>query len=437
MAQPHDPTDPSTNRSRSRSERDPSARDRIPASDDAVLNGIEFVSDRRRTAVSGSAHGLERAQKNKRTARSTKPKTQREDPHAKTSILERREHPIPDTVRERFIQIGNKFFFPDGAEAFTDHGTGVTTRSENAIVIQSMVAIAQARAAGAVTLKGTDLFKKEAWFAARLVGLAVRGYEPSTIEQERLVRAIARRHTAGKENASQKPDVGGHRTNETVERNVASAGVSRERQLDQGELIVGRLVDHGPARYQHKSNQQMSYYVRIETDRDDREIWGVDLERAFRQSLSTPGVGDEVGIRAVGRDSVTVLAAKHDGEGRELGREELATHRNQWIVERRDFLDRRRRMADLFRDPSISASEGVKQYPELEGSYLQLQIARAGVEQRIANSEARGQFVDHLRVHLARTIEYGQPLAPVHLKARAEIAPEPEKVQGRDYVPTR
>ena len=35
---------------------------------------------------------------------------------------------VPDTVRERFIQIGNNFFFPDGAEAFTDHGNRVTTR---------------------------------------------------------------------------------------------------------------------------------------------------------------------------------------------------------------------------------------------------------------------------------------------------------------------
>src|SRR5690348_7020558 len=29
---------------------------------------------------------------------------------------------IPDAVRERFIQIGTQFYFPDGAEAFADHG---------------------------------------------------------------------------------------------------------------------------------------------------------------------------------------------------------------------------------------------------------------------------------------------------------------------------
>jgi hypothetical protein len=116
--------------------------------------------------------------------------------------------------------------------------------------------------------------------------------------------------------------------------------------------------------------------------------------------------------------------------GREVGRDEIGVHRNKWILETKEFLDRRFGMADTFRNVSITAAEAVKQYPELEGSYLQLQMARAGVEQRITSSEAREQFVDHLRAHLAKTIEVGQPLEPVHLKARAEAVPL--KAQERD-----
>ena len=320
---------------------------------------------------------------------------------------------VPDTVRERFIQIGNHFFFPDGAEAFTDHGNRVTTRSENAIVIQSMVAIAQARSAGQVTVTGTDFFKKEAWFAARLAGLDVAGYTPTALEQERLVRALARRRTAESGVESSGRGAPASRPN-------AKTGLAPAKPAEQGELIVGRLVDHGPAPYQHQPAQPMSYYVRIETEHGDREIWGVDLERAVRQSLSTPGVGDEVGLRAVGRDPVTIVAPRLDPSGREVGRDELGVHRNNWILETKEFLVRRFGMADTFRNVSITAAEAVKQYPELEGSYLQLQMARAGVEQRITSSEAREQFVDHLRAHLAKTIEVGQPLEPVHLKARAE-----------------
>lgn len=229
------------------------------------------------------------------------------------------------------------------------------------------------------------------------------------------------------------PAEAGERPGGKSERAGAEAS-AREAGLKEGELIVGRLVDHGPAPYQHKPAQPMSYYVRIETDRGDREIWGVDLERAFRQSLSTPGVGDEVGLRAIGRNPVTVLAPKYDQSGREIGREEVNAHRNQWTLERKEFLDRRFKMADLFRNASVSAAEAVKQFPELEGSYLQLQMARAGIEQRIPSAQAREQFVDQLRAHLAKTIEYGQPLEPVYLKVRS---PAPEKVQDRDYLPTR
>lgn len=255
------------------------------------------------------------------------------------------------------------------------------------------------------------------------------------INKERLVRALARRRTAENEEATPSHSNASPATHGALERTQEKSVSHREGSPQEGELIAGRLVDHGPAPYQHKLQQPMSYYVRIETEHGDREIWGVDLERAFRQSLSTPGIGDEVGVRATGRDPVTVLTPKYDPAGREVGCEELDTHRNQWVVERKDFLDRRLKMADLFRNAAVSAAEAVKQYPELEGSYLQLQMARAGVEQRIVNAQAREQFVDHLRAHLAKTIEYGQSLEPVRLKARPELAPE--KVQDRDHAPTR
>jgi putative DNA primase/helicase len=383
------------------------------ASENAIL-----FEDPKQNASGGSLR-VELAPKAERTARSQSTAAASEDARATQ---------VPDTVRERFIQIGNNFFFPDGAEAFTDHGNRVTTRSENAIVIQSMVAIAQARSAGKVTVTGTDFFKKEAWFAARLAGLKVAGYMPTALEQERLVRAIARRQTA--ESGKATPD----RAALAGEPN-GRASHPRPKPLEQGELIAGRLVDHGPAPYQHQPAQPMSYYVRIETELGDREIWGVDLERAVRQSLSTPGIGDEVGLRAVGRDPVTVTAPRRDASGREVGRDELDVHRNKWILEKKEFLDRRFRMAETFRNMAVSAAEAVKQYPELDGSYLTLQVARTGTEGRVASAEAREQFVDHLRAHLAKTIEYGQPLEPVHLKARFE--PVLERADDRVLTPER
>jgi putative DNA primase/helicase len=397
-------------RAKKRARQDGETRETAPPAVPAMPVGNAILFDDAKLSPSGGSLRVERAA-------STEIKPAKRD---KGRVAESVVPLVPDTVRERFIQIGNNFFFPDGAEAFSDHGTRVTTRSENAVVIQSMVAIAQAREAKQVAVTGTDFFKKEAWFAARLAGLDVAGYVPTALEQERLVRAIVRRRAPETETVAP----------ENSARPATGPTEAGARQAARGELIVGRLVDHGPAPYQHQPAQGMSYYVRIETERGDREIWGVDLERAVRQSLSTPGVGDEVGLRATGRDPVTVIAPKLDAAGREVGREERGAHRNQWILETKEFLDRRFKMADTFRNTAVTAAEAVGQFPELEGSYLQLQMARAGVEQRIQSATAREQFVEHLRSHLAKSIEYGQALEPVHLKARAasprDKAPELE-----------
>ncbi|MBV6418384.1 MAG: hypothetical protein CMLOHMNK_03215 [Steroidobacteraceae bacterium] len=341
---------------------------------------------------------------------------------------------VPDSVQERFIQIGNKFHFPDGAEAFTHDSNRLTTRSENSVVIQSMVAIARENGKGPVTVGGTEFFKKEAWFAASLAGLDVRGYQPTDFERERLARAIAARRVPG---APETPALGAPPAPAEERSAPRAAGEARpaEPRPPSGDLIVGRLVDHGAAPYGHDPKQAMSYFVRVETARGDREIWGVDLERAFRQSLSTPGIGDEIGVRAIGRQPVTVLAAKRDAQGRETGQAPLDTHRNQWIVERKNFLDERQRMADVLRNTETPAADGIRRHPELEGSYMQLQMGRALAEQQFRDKAQREQFVDHLRAHIAQRIEFGQPLDPVMLRGEERtVAP---RSQDRDFQPTR
>ena len=341
---------------------------------------------------------------------------------------------VPDSVQERFIQIGNKFHFPDGAEAFTHDSNRLTTRSENSVVIQSMVAIARENGKGPVTVGGTEFFKKEAWFAASLAGLEVRGYQPTDFERERLARAIAARRVPG---APETPALGAPPAPAEERPASKAAGEARpaEPRAPSSDLIVGRLVDHGAAPYGHDPKQAMSYFVRVETARGDREIWGVDLERAFRQSLSTPGIGDEIGVRAIGRQPVTVLAAKLDAQGRETGQAPLDTHRNQWIVERKDFLDERQRMAQVLRSTETPAADGIRRHPELEGSYMQLQMGRALAEQQFRDKAQREQFVDHLRAHIAQRIEFGQPLDPVMLRGEERtVAP---RSQDRDFQPTR
>src|SRR5437764_11231381 len=96
---------------------------------------------------------------------------------------------VPQSVRDRFVQDGHRFFFPDGAPAFKDLGRRLTTSSENTQVVHSLIEIAHSRGWTEVTVTGTERFRQEAWREARLAGLAVRGYRPSDAEQAQLVRA--------------------------------------------------------------------------------------------------------------------------------------------------------------------------------------------------------------------------------------------------------
>jgi putative DNA primase/helicase len=227
-------------------------------------------------------------------------------------------HAVPEDVRRQFVQVKNKYYFPDGARAFTDRGTRLTTGSENTEVVRSLLLIAEARGWSEVTVRGTERFRREAWFAAQMMGIEVRGYKPTEFERGRVVRALHRQGPA--------PTEEGVAPGETP-----APAESDRRPRRREELLSGRLVDHGVATYRHDPHEPMSYFVNLETARGERTIWGVDLERAFKESLTKPEIGDEVGLRAVRQEAVKVRTQKRDEKGGLIERE-LDTHRNRWIV---------------------------------------------------------------------------------------------------------
>ncbi len=100
-----------------------------------------------------------------------------------TSVSSDPKRVIPDPIRKRFVQVGDRYHFPDGAHAFTDRGMRLVTPSENTEVVKSLIAIAHARGWHEVTVTGTERFRKEAWAAADVLGLKVRGYTPTEFER--------------------------------------------------------------------------------------------------------------------------------------------------------------------------------------------------------------------------------------------------------------
>jgi hypothetical protein len=328
---------------------------------------------------------------------------------------------VPESVRNRFVQDGHRFYFPDGAPAFKDQGRRLTTPSENTQVIHSLIEIAHSRGWTEVTVTGTERFRQEAWRQARLAGLNVRGYRPSEVEHAQMIRALARNRAQTSErvdsisadSSSEAARPPSAPTSEVSARSdAASQGGPRER-------IAGKLLDHGRDAYRHDPQEDPSYFVRLQTRDGPREVWGKDIERAVAKSLTQPQVGDEVILQRSGRDAVTVQRRARDSEG-QLQEKAVEVYRNRWVIEKREFFEQRATAARLVRDEAIGPREAVRQHPELAGTYLNLRAAELA-SRGLRDPEDQRRFVAQVRGALADHVERGEPLQPVRLRERGAL----------------
>lgn len=350
--------------------------------------------------------------------------------------------PIPQSVRDRFIADGRRWYFPDGVPAFKDLGQRLTTRSENTEIVHSLLEIAKARGWTEIAVGGTQRFRQEAWLQARLAGIEVRGYKPKAVEQAQLVRAFARR--------SETPEVGLRRESDPEEARseelrpvppsgargssplpgaTESGGVSREK-------IVGKLWDHGRDTYRHDPHEELSYFVTIHTSDGHREFWGRDLERAITKSLSQPQIGDDIVLQRTSREPVTVKRHQRDSRGGIVSTEDVSTYRIHWSIERSDFMEERAAAASTLRDPSIERKRAVRQHPELEGMYRNLEVAKIAAR-AIRDPADQRRFVAMVRGALADQVQRGEPLQAVRSRERARTPPSRGGREPRELTPGR
>jgi Large polyvalent protein-associated domain 7 len=309
---------------------------------------------------------------------------------------------VPQSVRDRFVQEGNRFYFPDGAVAFRDGGRRLSTPSVNTEVVGTLIEIARSRGWTEVSLGGTEAFRREAWRQARVAGLEVRGFRPSEQERVQLIRTLAR----DREDVRDPPKI------DSVDAPPLATGVSTKRNA----RIRGRLLEHGEDFYRHDSKEAVSYFVRLETAEGTREIWGKDIKRAVAQSLSQPKAGDEVILQRVGQERVTVRRPATNEQGQPQAQSHKA-FRNRWTLETVDFFEKRAAAAQVFRDETVRAQEAVRQRPELTGTYLDLKAAQLA-SRTLKDPNDQKRFVERVRLALARDIERGEPLQPVRIRDR-------------------
>jgi hypothetical protein len=342
---------------------------------------------------------------------------------------------IPETIAKRFVQVDNKYYFPDGARAFTDRGNRLTTFSENTEVVRNLIGIVRARGWDEITVRGTERFRQEAWAVGRAAGLEVRGYRPSKLQQAQIHRGANRAQLPG---GSQTPSPKGQDT-DSISRGGGGerASVSRNARgsnADREGLVLGTLIEHGRAPYQHDPHAAVSYFVKLETARGARLLWGVDLERAVRESLSQPQVGDHVGLRSLRKDAVTVNTATRDENGEITGEQKVARHRNRWVIEKKEFFDARAEAARDVRNPTVKPQEAARKSPELVGTYMTMHAAEIAAK-RFPNAQDRALFVAAVRARLADSVARGEALPTVRLRERAKArTPDPKE---REPGPSR
>jgi Large polyvalent protein-associated domain 7 len=170
---------------------------------------------------------------------------------------------IPAQVRERFVQVRDHYYFTTGELAFRDHGAKLSTRSENAELVRSLVQIAQTRGWDEITVSGTERFRKQVWREATALGVGVRGYEPSDFERARVIRAMAREGgreapAASLARASETPAVQTAAVSEEAQDRSrdAAARVFRDRKIDpqrgtqsHPKLLNGYLSQHAAKQF--------------------------------------------------------------------------------------------------------------------------------------------------------------------------------------------
>jgi hypothetical protein len=346
---------------------------------------------------------------------------------------------VPAAVRGRFVEVKHRFYFQDGAPAFRDHGRRLTTGSENTEVIQSLVQIARTRGWDEITVNGTERFRQEAWRQGELAGLTVSGYRATEPERAAVVRSLARRREGTQmelevdEGAAQSNGGGAPAPSPASARGVSEPQPSERAR---GDLLTGKLIDHGREAYRFDPKEPMSYFVEIETAQGKRRtIWGKDLERAVKESLSKPQIGDEIGLRRTGADRVTVQRKERDGEGKVIAEREVGTERNRWVLEKREFFESRAAAAEVLRNSAVDRRQAVRKHPELVGTYLQLHAAELASRQ-IRDPEDQKKFVALVRKALADSIARGEPLQPVRLRDDPKRAPE-RNAREREPSPVR
>lgn len=167
-----------------------------------------------------------------------------------------------------------------------------------------------------------------------------------------------------------------------------------------GEVITGRLQEHGKANYQFEPNGSPSYYLKILTSRGPETLWGTDLERAILRSASQPKVGAIVGVQRVGSEAVTIPPRN----GERTTDRQRTFYRARWRVEQVTYLVKSARAAERAVKTRLEERRAMAERPELRSAFISLRVAQEYAERNIRDERDRELFVSRVKAVMAASV---------------------------------
>lgn len=173
-----------------------------------------------------------------------------------------------------------------------------------------------------------------------------------------------------------------------------------------GEVIAGRLQEHGKANYQFEPNGSPSYYLKLLTSHGPETLWGTDLQRAILRAESQPKIGAMVGVQRVGSDAVTIPAR----EGERATDRQRTFYRARWRVEEITYLAKSMQTAQRAVKARLEDKRAMAERPELRSAFISLHVAQQYAERNIRDPRDRDLFVTRVKAVMAASVRNGAPV---------------------------
>jgi putative DNA primase/helicase len=240
-----------------------------------------------------------------RTDRQSSPASQPADAAARTRAA--------TSVQRRYLVDGDRYLSRQAGNpvAFEDRGGRLRTSTDDPEVARSMMRLAFGQGWSQATLSGSAAFRREAWLEASALGLETRGYAPQPADRARLREILeetlrqtpsepetrrtkpkaARRIGVDAEDRASREDArlvevlkAQMRARGDGESAIARAATLATQALRKERSVGGTVVEFGRAPYAFDPANNVSFYVKLDTGRGERTVWGLELERSLREA---------------------------------------------------------------------------------------------------------------------------------------------------------